>query len=90
MLTPDELEAAVLGAQWVTMRGDPVLANAARDLLGDDGLALVGSKRRRRLIDPQFHREQSSCPAISYPVDAVTHGLVKSAKQFIRDVRTEL
>lgn len=33
MLTPDELEAAVLGAQWVAMRGDPVLANAARDLL---------------------------------------------------------
>ncbi|HLN11492.1 MAG TPA: HTH domain-containing protein, partial [Xanthobacteraceae bacterium] len=25
MLTPDELEAAVLGAQWVAERGDPVL-----------------------------------------------------------------
>ena len=33
MLTPDELEAAVLGAQWVTERGDPALAGAARDLL---------------------------------------------------------
>ncbi len=33
MLTPDELEAAVLGAQWVAERGDPVLAAAAHDLI---------------------------------------------------------
>jgi predicted DNA-binding transcriptional regulator YafY len=33
MLTPDEIEAAVLGAQWVAERGDSLLANAARDLL---------------------------------------------------------
>jgi len=33
MLTPDELEAAILGAQWVAERGDAVLANAARDLI---------------------------------------------------------
>ncbi|MEE4450596.1 YafY family protein [Novosphingobium resinovorum] len=33
MLTPDEIEAAVLGAQWVAGRGDPALANAARDLI---------------------------------------------------------
>jgi hypothetical protein len=33
MLTPDEIEAAVLGAQWVAERGDPVLAHAARDLI---------------------------------------------------------
>jgi predicted DNA-binding transcriptional regulator YafY len=33
MLTRDEIEAAVLGAQWVSSRGDPVLAKAARDLV---------------------------------------------------------
>ncbi|RWG83475.1 YafY family protein [Mesorhizobium sp.] len=33
MLTPDELEAAVLGAQWVADKGDAVLAAAARDLI---------------------------------------------------------
>ncbi len=33
MLTPDELEAAVLGAQWVAERGDAVLAGAARYLV---------------------------------------------------------
>ena len=31
-LTPDEIEAAVLGAQWVAVHGDPVLARAAEDL----------------------------------------------------------
>ncbi len=33
MLTPDEIEAAVLGAKWVAGRGDPVLARGARDLI---------------------------------------------------------
>lgn len=33
MLTPDELEAAVLGAQWVAARGDKALARGARDLV---------------------------------------------------------
>jgi predicted DNA-binding transcriptional regulator YafY len=33
MLTPEEVEAAVLGAQFVIERGDPALARAAEDLL---------------------------------------------------------
>ncbi|TMV74459.1 HTH domain-containing protein, partial [Thioclava sp. BHET1] len=33
MLSPDEIEAAMLGAQWVAGRGDPTLARAARDLI---------------------------------------------------------
>lgn len=33
MLTPNEIEAAVLGAQWVAERGDPALARGARDLI---------------------------------------------------------
>ena len=33
MLTPDEIEAAVLGAQWVAARGDPALMRGARDLI---------------------------------------------------------
>jgi predicted DNA-binding transcriptional regulator YafY len=34
MLTPDEIEAAVLGAQWVLARGDPALRRGARNLIG--------------------------------------------------------
>jgi predicted DNA-binding transcriptional regulator YafY len=33
MLTPDEIEAAVLGAQWVAGHGDPALSRAAQDLI---------------------------------------------------------
>src|SRR4249920_4087737 len=33
MLTADEVEAAVLGAQWVIGRGDEALARAARDMV---------------------------------------------------------
>lgn len=33
MLTADEIEAAVLGAQWVAARGDAALSRGARDLI---------------------------------------------------------
>jgi predicted DNA-binding transcriptional regulator YafY len=48
MLTPDEIEAAVLGAQWVAERGDPVLAGAARDLVAK--IAAVVPERLRPFI----------------------------------------
>jgi predicted DNA-binding transcriptional regulator YafY len=37
MLTADEIEAAMLGAQWVMGRGDPALARAARDMVAKIG-----------------------------------------------------
>src|ERR1700728_1583527 len=40
MLTPDELEAAVLGAQWVAGRGDAVLAAAAGDIIAQIAAAV--------------------------------------------------
>ena len=51
MLTPDEIEAAVLGAQWVAGRGDPVLANAARDLIAKI-TCVVPERLRPFIIDP--------------------------------------
>jgi predicted DNA-binding transcriptional regulator YafY len=48
MLTPDELEAAVLGAQWVADRGDAVLACAARDLISK--IAAVVPQRLRPFV----------------------------------------
>ena len=45
MLTPDEIEAAVLGAQWVVGRGDPALARAALDLIAKIGAAVPESLR---------------------------------------------
>lgn len=43
MLTPDELEAVVLGAQWVAQRSDPALARAARDVVSKISAALPDS-----------------------------------------------
>jgi predicted DNA-binding transcriptional regulator YafY len=51
MLTPDEIEAAVLGAQWVAGRGDPVLANAARDLIAKI-TSVVPARLRPFIADP--------------------------------------
>jgi predicted DNA-binding transcriptional regulator YafY len=51
MLTPDELEAAVLGAQWVAERGDAALAVAARDLIAKIS-AVVPERLRPFVADP--------------------------------------
>lgn len=51
MLTPDEIEAAVLGAQWVARRGDPALARAALDLIAKIGAA-VPDRLRPYVLEP--------------------------------------
>jgi len=51
MLTPDEIEAAVLGAQWVAGRGDPVLAKAANDLISKIAAA-VPDRLRPYVLEP--------------------------------------
>lgn len=51
MLTQDEVEAAVLGAQWVAARGDPELARAALDLMAKIG-ATVPERLRPLIVEP--------------------------------------
>ena len=51
MLTADEIEAAVLGAQWVMGRGDPVLARAAEDLIAKIAAA-VTERLRPYALEP--------------------------------------
>jgi predicted DNA-binding transcriptional regulator YafY len=51
MLTPDEIEAAVLGAQLVEERGDPALAKAAADLIAKIGAA-VPERLRPIMLEP--------------------------------------
>lgn len=51
MLTPDEIEAAVLGAQLVGTRGDPALAKAAQDLIAKIGAA-VPERLRPIILEP--------------------------------------
>lgn len=51
MLTPDEIEAAVLGAQLVRARADPALAKAAEELVAKIGAA-VPDRLRPYVLDP--------------------------------------
>jgi predicted DNA-binding transcriptional regulator YafY len=51
MLTPEEVEAAILGAQWVTGRADPALSRAASDLIAKIG-AVIPEHLRPLVVDP--------------------------------------
>ena len=51
MLNPAELEAIVLGAQWVAGRGDPLLSPAAHDVLAKIVTA-VPAHLRRFVVEP--------------------------------------
>ena len=58
MLTPAELEAVVLGAQWVAGRGDPLLSPAARDVLAKIAAA-VPTHLRPFIAEPSTSTEPS-------------------------------
>lgn len=51
MLTADEIEAAVLGAQWVMANGDSALSRAASDLVAKIG-AIVPERLRGFVLEP--------------------------------------
>lgn len=51
MLTADEIEAVMLGAQWVMGRGDAALARAASDLVAKIG-AVIPEHLRPILVEP--------------------------------------
>src|SRR6201982_761175 len=51
MLTPEEIEAAVLGAQWVACHSDAELARAAQDLIAKIG-AVVPEQLRPFVFEP--------------------------------------
>lgn len=51
MLTPEEVEAAVLGAQMVAARGDPALRRAAQDLIAKIG-AVIPENLRPLVVEP--------------------------------------
>ena len=62
MLTPAELEAIVLGAQWVAGRGDRLLSPAARDVLAKVA-TVVPTRLRPFIAEPSTSTEP--------PLDAI-------------------
>ncbi len=63
MLTADEVEAAVLGAQWVASSGDPALARAAQDLIAKIA-ATVPERLRITVLDAAVTTPQACGPAV--------------------------
>lgn len=73
MLTADELEAAVLGAQWVEGHGDASLARAAKDLIAKIGAA-VPAHLRPLLLDAAAR----TVPGWPIPPDRLDAGLARA------------
>lgn len=67
MLTPDEIEAVVLGAQWVTGRGDKVLAGAAKDVIAKIA-AVIPERLRPYVAEPSVGAKPGISPAPD-PID---------------------
>lgn len=73
MLTPDEIEAAVLGAQWVARHGDAGLARAAEDLI-----AKIGAVVPERLRPYVFEPATETPPVRSLAADGLDMGLLRA------------
>ena len=58
MLTRDEVEALVLGAQWVMGRNEALLANAARDLIAKV-VDVIPEHLRPFILEPSLVRSRS-------------------------------
>src|SRR5271165_5821070 len=79
MLTPDEIEAAVLGAQWVAERGDRVLAHAARDLIAKIAAA-VPERLRPFIAEPTIGAPTSQAVAVDGLDIALTRSWIRSGR----------
>jgi predicted DNA-binding transcriptional regulator YafY len=73
MLTADEIEAAVLGAQWVARHSDPVLTRAAEDLIAK--IAAVVPERLRPYV---FEPATETAPARGLAADGIDMARVRS------------
>lgn len=74
MLTSDEIEAVMLGAQWVAGRSDKVLSSAARDVVAKIA-AVVPEHMRPFIIEPTVGVK----PMIRLQEDKVDTSMLRSA-----------
>ncbi len=88
MLTPDEIEAAVLGAQWVAGRGDPALATAARDLIAKIAAA-VPDNLRPYVLEPATRAPAPWNPTPDNIDMAQTRAWIHAGRKIRLDYRDE-
>ena len=74
MLTPEEIEAVMLGTQWVAARSDKVLSNAARDVAAKIA-AVVPEHLRPFIVEPSVGAK----PATEEPGESVDTSILRSA-----------
>jgi len=74
MLTSDEIEAVVLGAQWVAGRSDKSLSNAARDVIAKIA-AVVPEHLRPLILEPSVGVK----PPMAEPEDNIDTSELRSA-----------
>lgn len=80
MLTPDALEAVVLGAQWVADRGDAVLARAARDLISKIS-SVVPERLRPFIAEPSIGVRTSQALAADGLEISMTRSWIRSGRK---------
>jgi predicted DNA-binding transcriptional regulator YafY len=74
MLTSDEIEAVMLGAQWVAGHSDKILSNAARDVVAKIA-AVVPERLRPFIVEPSVGAK----PRIGEPEERVDASMLRSA-----------
>ena len=82
MLTPDEIEAVMLGAQWVAGRSDKVLSNAARDGVAKLA-AVVPEHLRPFIVEPSV----GAIPTIEKAEESLDSSVLRSAIRNRRKLR---
>jgi predicted DNA-binding transcriptional regulator YafY len=82
MLTPDEIEAVMLGAQWVERRADKVLSNAARDVMAKIA-AVVPERLRPFIVEPSVGVK----PTFTEPKESIDPSSLRSAIRNGRKLR---
>ena len=74
MLTPDEIEAVVLGAQWVALHSDALLAHAAQDVVSKIASS-IPQALRPFIAEPSVGIK----PALRPPAESIDVTLIRTA-----------
>ncbi|MET4634406.1 putative DNA-binding transcriptional regulator YafY [Kaistia defluvii] len=83
MLTPDELDAAMLGASWVASRGEPELARAAQNLIAKIE-AVVPAALHSHILEPA-----TSIAPVPVPPERIRAAMLREAIRTGRKITLE-
>lgn len=88
MLTPDEIEAVVLGAQWVAGRADTVLSNAALDVIAKIG-SVVPEHLRPFIVEPSVGAKPNTHVAMDEIDAPALRRAIRESRKLALDYRSE-